>query len=75
MIDGKKKEEEDIKKTEEIGNMKISDIKLKIVKDKCTEYSVDESKVCERFGIDSLENMTEKMFASALKIFDKTEKK
>ena len=70
-----KEEAEDIKKTEEIGNMKISDIKLKIMKDKCTEYNVAESKVCERFGIDSLEEMTEKMFASALKIFEKTEKK
>lgn len=71
----KAKAEEDAKKTEEIGNMKISDVKVKIIRDKCTEYSVGESKVCDRFGISSLEDMTEKMFASALKIFDKTEKK
>lgn len=71
----KAKAEEDAKITEEIGNLKISDIKVKIIKDKCAECNVPESKVCERFGIESLEDMTEKMFASALRIFEKTEKK
>lgn len=71
----KAKAEEDAKTTEEIGNLKISDIKVKIIKDKCAECNVPESKVCERFGIESLEDMTEKMFASALRIFEKTEKK
>lgn len=66
------KAELDVKKIE---NSVISAAKVAVIKNRCVEYSVSEQKVCERFGINSIEYMTEKMFMSALKMFEKTEKK
>lgn len=73
--DSRDNRQEEAKKQKEIENSVISSAKVKVIQSRCSEYNVPEEKVCERFGIDSLENMTEKMFMSALKIFEKTEKK
>ena len=63
------------KNCEEIGNLKISKIKVGIIKQKCAELGTAEASVLERFKINSLEDMTEKQFASAINIFAKMEKK
>jgi hypothetical protein len=63
------------KEQKKIEDSVISSAKVEVIKNRCTEYNVAEEKVCERFKIASLEEMTEKMFVSALKIFEKTEKK
>ena len=63
------------KECEDIGNMKISDIKVKVIRDKCEELKVSENSVLERYGLKELSDMTEKMFLSAVAIFEKMERK
>lgn len=60
---------------QKIENQVISAAKIAVIQSRCAEYGVAEAKVCERFGITGLDSMTEKMFMSALKMFEKTEKK
>ena len=63
------------KEQKKIEDSVISPAKIAVIQSRCAEYNMLETKVCERFNIASLEQMTEKMFMSALKIFEKTEKK
>ena len=63
------------KEQKKIEDSVISQAKIEVIKSRCAEYNVQESQVCARFKIASLEDMTEKMFMSALKMFEKTEKK
>ena len=63
------------KQCDEVGNMKIAQIKIDIIKKKCEEMGTSEASVLDRFKIKSFEEMTEKQFMSAMNIFAKMEKK
>lgn len=59
-------EDEDTnKKTEEIGSLKISKIKVDIMKKKCAESNIPEEKVLKLYKINAFEEMTEKQFRNA----------
>ena len=60
---------------EKVANMKISKVKVDIIRNKCKECGTDEASVLNRYGINSMEDMTEKQFMSAMNIFAKMEKK
>lgn len=60
---------------DKIANAKIPQMKVDIIKKKCVEFGVTEASVLDRYKISSLEEMTEKQFASAAAIFAKMEKK
>ncbi len=62
------------KAAEEIGNMKISKIKVDIIKKKCTEYGITEKTVLAKYGISSIDDMTENMFSDAVATFERTKK-
>lgn len=57
-----KEEAEDTKKTEEIGNMKISSIKVEVLHKKCTDEGVEESKILELYKVSNFSELTEKQF-------------
>lgn len=63
------------KSCDEIGNMKIAKMKVDIIRNKCKECGTDEASVLNRYGLNSMEDMTEKQFMSAMNIFAKMEKK
>ena len=63
------------KSCDEIGNMKIAKMKVDIIRSKCKECGTDEASVLNRYGLNSMEDMTEKQFMSAMNIFAKMEKK
>ena len=64
-----------VAEVEKIENSVVSQAKVTVIRNKCTEFGVSESQVCGRFGIERLEDMTEEMFMRALKGFNATEKK
>ena len=53
----------------------ISQAKVHVILTRCHDYNVTVEQVCSRFGIKSISEMTEKMFVSAIRMFEKTEKK
>ena len=57
-----KEEAEDMKKTEEIGNMKISDVKVKVLHKRCTDEGVDEAKILSLYKVSDFSELTEKKF-------------
>ena len=57
-----KEEAEDTKKTEEIGNMKISDVKVKVLHKRCTDENVDEAKILSLYKVSDFSELTEKKF-------------
>ena len=60
--DGKIEEAEDTKKTEEIGNMKISEVKVNVLHKRCTDEGVDEAKVLSLYKVSDFSELTEKKF-------------
>lgn len=66
------KVEENIKKIE---NMKISPAKVTTIKTKCEEYSITERTVLAKYGLETIEDMTEKQYVDALATFERTNKK
>ena len=67
-----KKEEENFNKNcDEIGKMKISNIKVNIIKGKCADDGVPEEKVLKLYKISKFEDMTEKAFQNAMNNWDK----
>ena len=60
--DGKIEEAEDMKKTEEIGNMKISEVKVNVLHKRCTDEGVDEAKVLSLYKVSDFSELTEKKF-------------
>lgn len=60
---------------EKVGSMKISKIKVDIIKKKCEEYGITEKTVLAKYGISSIEDMTENMFSDAVLTFERTKKK
>ena len=61
-IDGKREEAEDAKKTAEIAGMKISDVKVKVLRKRCADDGVDESKVLTLYKVSDFSNLTENQF-------------
>ena len=57
-----KEEAEDMKKTEEIGNMKISEVKVKVLHKRCNDEGVDEAKVLSLYKVSDFSELTEKKF-------------
>lgn len=70
-IDEKNKEEEDRKKTEEIGNMIISDVKVKILHKRCADEGVDESKILTLYKVSDFAELTEKKFHNIVENWEK----
>lgn len=70
-IEEKKKEAEDTKKTEEIGNMKISDVKVKVLHKRCSDEGVDESKVLALYKVSDFSDLTEKKFLNIVENWEK----
>lgn len=66
---------ENMKMINEIGNLKISDIKVKIVKDKIRELNINEEKLLAQYQINKVEDMTETLFATFKEQCDKAAKK
>lgn len=56
---------------EDIGNMRIAQIKIDIIKKKCAEEGVPEEKVLKLYKISSFEEMKEKQFSNAMNNFAK----
>ena len=52
----------------------IDSIKVKVLRDKCKELGIDESKVCGRYGKAKLEEMTEADFLKAKEGLEKSKK-
>ena len=71
-------EEETNKKAKEevqdISKSIINDTKVKVLRNKCKELGIDESKVCGRYGKATLEEMTEADFLKAVEGLEKTKK-
>ena len=57
-----KEEVEDTKKTEEIGNMKISEVKVKVLQKRCFDDGVDKAKVLSLYKVSEFSDLTEKQF-------------
>ena len=69
--EGKTEEAEDMKKTEEIGNMKISDVKVKVLHKRCTDEGVDEAKVLSLYKVSDFSELTEKKFHNICENWEK----
>ena len=67
----KAKAEEDAKKTEEIGNMKISDVKVKILHKRCTDEGVDETRILTLYKVSDFTELTEKKFHNIVENWEK----
>lgn len=50
----------------EIAEQKIGDIKTEAIKNLCAEKGIDPKKVCERYGVDALEDLTEEQHYKAI---------
>ena len=59
------------KNCDEIGKLKISSIKVNIIKGKCAEEGIPEEKVLKLYKISKFEDMTEKAFQNAMNNWDK----
>ena len=57
-----KEEAADTKKTEEIGNMTISKIKVDALRKKCADDGVDEAKIFALYNVRDLNDLTEKKY-------------
>lgn len=59
------------KKCEEVGRMKISELKVDIIRKKCADEGVPEKKVLDLYKITKFEDMTENMFRNAMNFWSK----
>lgn len=62
MTQDQKEEAEDAKKTQELENMKISDVKVKVLHKRCGDDGVDEAKVLTLYKVSDFSELTEKKF-------------
>ena len=70
-IEEKKAQEQDEKKTEEVGKMKIAAVKVQILKKKCADDGVPESKIMELCKVKKLEDITEAKFRNIIDNWEK----
>ena len=66
-----KEEAEDTKKTEELGNMKISEVKLKVLRKRCSDEGVDEAKILSLYKVSDFSELTEKQFRNICDFWSK----
>ena len=66
-----KEEAEDMKKTEEISNMKISEVKVKVLHKRCTDEAVDEAKILSLYKVSDFSELTEKKFHNICENWEK----
>lgn len=64
-VEAKKQEAEFEKKSEDIGKMKISSVKVEIMKKRCADDGIPEEKVLKLYKISSFEEMSENQFRNA----------
>ena len=57
-----KEEAEDTKKTQELENMKISEVKVKVLHKRCADEGVDEAKVLSLYKVSNFSELTERQF-------------
>ena len=57
-----------------VASMKISKIKVDIIKKKCDEYGITEKTVLTKYGLKAIEDMTESQFSDAVLTFERTKK-
>lgn len=57
-----KEEVEDTKKTQELENMKISEVKQKVLRKRCNDEGVDEGKILSLYKVSDFSELTEKKF-------------
>ena len=57
-----KEEAEDTKKTQELENMKIPEVKLKVLRKRCADEGVDETKILSLYKVSDFSELTEKKF-------------
>lgn len=60
--DAKAEAEEDAKKTAELENMKISAVKVEVLRKKCADAGVEESKILTLYKVSDFSELTEKKF-------------
>jgi hypothetical protein len=63
------------KEAEEIRNMKISDIKVDIIKNKCKDLNITEKTILTQYDIKTIADMTEEQFLDATRRFEVEAKK
>lgn len=66
-----KEEESFNKQCDDIGKMKISNIKVNIIKGKCADDGVSEELILKLYKVSKFEDMTEKAFQNAMNNWDK----
>ena len=64
-VEAKKQEAEFEKKSDDIGKMKISSIKVDVMKKRCADDGIPEEKVLKLYKISSFEEMSENQFRNA----------
>lgn len=69
-----KAEAEDTKKSEEIGKLKISNIKVDSLRKKCADEGVEEAKILSLYKVSALSELTESMFRNINDNWDKVKK-
>lgn len=69
-----KAEAEDTKKSEEIGKLKISNIKVDSLRKKCADEGVDEAKILSLYKVSDFSELTEKMFKNISDNWEKVKK-
>ena len=70
-IEEKKPEKTAEEAAEEIENMKISDIKVKSLEEKCKNDGVDPAKILKLYKVKELSGMTEKMYSNCINNWEK----
>lgn len=70
-IEGKKEQEQDEKRTEEIGKMKIASVKVQVLKNKCADDNVPEARILELCKVSKLEDITEAKFKNIIDNWEK----
>ena len=70
-IEGKKEQEQDEKKTEEIGKMKIAAVKVQTLKKKCADDGIEESRILELCKVSKFEDITEAKFRNIIDNWEK----
>lgn len=64
-VEAKKKEAEFEKESADIGKMKISSVKVEVMKKRCADDGIPEEKVLKLYKISSFEEMSENQFRNA----------
>ena len=72
-IKSRREKAEDEQNVKDIESMKIAPVKVTVIKGKCEESGIEESKVLTLYKLKSFEDMTEKQFKNAMDNWSKIE--